>query len=151
MYACTFFGHRDCPDSIKPALRRTLVDLIEKEQVDLFYVGNQGGFDRMVRGVLRELAEQYPGIRYAVVLAYLPGRSEDSGDFFDTMLPEGAENVHPKYAISWRNQWMLRQSDFVVTYITHSWDGAARFAEKAKRTGKTVRNVAVDYSVSAPQ
>lgn len=43
MYACTFFGHRDCPDSIKPALRRTLVDLIEKEQVDLFLCGKSGG------------------------------------------------------------------------------------------------------------
>ena len=50
MSACTFFGHRDCPETIRPALRRLLVDLIENRNVDMFYVGNQGGFDYMVRG-----------------------------------------------------------------------------------------------------
>ena len=54
------------------------------------------------------------------------------------MLPEGIEEVHPRFAISWRNKWMLRQSDYVVTYVTHSWGGAAQFAEMAARQGKKV-------------
>lgn len=29
MAACTFFGHHDCPSSIKEKLRDTLIDLIE--------------------------------------------------------------------------------------------------------------------------
>lgn len=144
MPTCTFFGHRDCPDAIRPALRRTLVDLIENHQVNRFYVGNQGSFDCMARAVLRELAEEYPDIRYAVVLAYLPERNYQEADYSDTMFPEGLEDVHPRYAISWRNNWMLRESDFVVTYIAHSWGGAARFAKKAKRTGKPVRNLFED-------
>ena len=37
MPACTFFGHRDCPDTIKPRLREVLVDLIENHNVDMFY------------------------------------------------------------------------------------------------------------------
>ena len=28
MAVCTFFGHRECPDTIKPKLREILVDLI---------------------------------------------------------------------------------------------------------------------------
>ena len=60
----------------------------------------------------------------------------------DTMLPEGIESVHPRYAISWRNNWMLQQSDYVVTYITHSWGGAAQYAAKAARQGKIVVNLA---------
>ena len=40
--ACTFFGHRDCPSSIKPKLREVLIDLIENHAVDMFYVGQQG-------------------------------------------------------------------------------------------------------------
>lgn len=31
---CTFFGHRDCPSSIKPTLRKALIDLIENHAVD---------------------------------------------------------------------------------------------------------------------
>ena len=141
MPSCTFFGHRDCPDTIRPALCAAITDLIENHGVNLFYVGNQGHFDAMTRSILRELGRLYPQIGYAVVLAYLPVRHSADDDFSDTMLPEGIETVHPRYAIEWRNRWMLQRSDFVVTYITHSWGGAAKFAEKAKREGKTVINL----------
>jgi hypothetical protein len=57
------------------------------------------------------------------------------------MLPEGIESVHPHYAISWRNNWMLQQSNYVVTYITHSWGGAAQHEKKAIRSGKVVINL----------
>ena len=62
-------------------------------------------------------------------------------DYSDTMLPEGTETVHPRFAISWRNKWMIKQSDYVVTYITHSWGGAVQFAEMAERQKKTVINL----------
>ncbi len=142
MSACTFFGHRECPSEIKPILYRTVERLILDQGVDLFYVGNQGGFDACVRSTLRDLAKKYPHIRYAVVLACMPGLVCEYEDSSDTMLPEGIEAVHPKFAVSWRNHWMLRASDFTVTYITHTWGGAYKFAEKAKKQGKTVINLA---------
>ena len=141
MAVCTFFGHRDCPETIKPYLREVLVDLITNKGVDTFYVGNQGRFDGIVRSVLRELEQEHPEIHYAVVLAYMPGKKNEYEDFSDTILPEGIEAVHPRYAISWRNRWMLQRADYVVTYITHSWGGAARYAQKAKRAGKAVIDV----------
>ena len=141
MSTCTFFGHRDCPETIKPKLREVLVELITNHSVDMFYVGHQGQFDAMVRSVLRELKEKYPQIHYAVVLAYMPSKQNEYDDFSDTMLPEGIESVHPHYAISWRNNWMLSRSDYVVAYITHYWGGAVQFAGKAARQGKTVINV----------
>ena len=55
MPACTFFGHRDCPDTIKPQLREVLNDLIANHGVTVFYVGHQGRFDAIVRGVLGQL------------------------------------------------------------------------------------------------
>lgn len=144
MPACTFFGHHDCRASIKPKLREVLIDLIENQSVDMFYVGNKGAFDRLVRSVLRDLAQEYPQINYSVVLERLPGKQNEDypEDFSDTMLPEDIEEVPPRFAIVWRNKWMLRQSDFVVTYITHSWGGAAQFAEMATRQKKTVLNLA---------
>ena len=141
MAACTFFGHRECSDAIKPKLREVLVGLIVNHGVDMFYVGNQGLFDAIVRSTLRELQKEYPQIGYAVVLAYMPGEKNDYDDYSDTMLPEGIESVHPRYAISWRNDWLLKESDYVVTYITHSWGGAAQYATKAKKQGKTVINL----------
>ena len=140
MSACTFFGHHDCPSSIKPTLREVLIDLIENHAVDMFYVGQQGAFDCIVHSVLKELASVYPHIRYAVVLERLPPKRDefDARDYSDTMLPEGIETVYPRFAISWRNKWMLNQSDYVVTYITHSWGGAAQFAELAEKQKKII-------------
>ena len=141
MANCTFFGHRECPDSVKTILREVLVDLIEDHGVDMFYVGNQGQFDAMVRSTLQELKKVYPQTDYTVVLAYMPGKQTEYDDYSDTMLPEGIEFVHPRYAISWRNNWMLRQSEYVVTYITHSWGGAAQYVRKAKNQKKIVINL----------
>ena len=141
MPSCTFFGHRDCPDAVKNTLQKVLVDLIEDHGVDMFYVGNQGQFDAMVRSTLQELKKAYPQTDYTVVLAYMPGKQTEYDDYSDTMLPEGIEFVHPRYAISWRNNWMLRQSEYVVTYITHSWGGAAQYVRKAKNQKKIVINL----------
>lgn len=134
--SCTFFGHRDCPSDTKDILIEVLIDLIENQSVNMFYVGNNGAFDRLVRGVLRELVHEYPQIQYAVVLERMPSEQDENAQ--DTMLPEGIEEVPPRFAISWRNNWMLRRADYVVTYITHSWGGAAKFAEAAARQKKTM-------------
>ena len=135
MSICTFFGHRFIPDIIEPALRSALADLIENRGVDLFYVGNHGGFDGMVRRVLRELSKKYE-IRYFVVLAYMPEKRDgsDHEDYSDTILPDGIETVPKRFAITYRNKWMLRGSDYVVTYVTHEiGSGAAQFKRLAEK------------------
>lgn len=141
--ACTFFGHRDCPTTIKPKLREVLIDLIENHDVDAFYVGQQGSFDTIVHTVIKELASAYPHITYVVVLERIPQKHSefDIRDFSDATLPEGIEFVHQRYAISWRNRWMLKQSDYVVSYITHSWGGAAKFVAMAKSQKKAIINL----------
>ena len=143
MKTCTFFGHRDCPGSVKPYLRAALVELIERHGVEQFYVGRQGAFDRMALSVLRELAEKYPHICYAVVLERLPGTggrlAVPRPD--ETIFPSGLESVPPRWAVLRRNEWMLKRADYVVTYVTHSWGGAARFAKKAARQKKAVLNL----------
>ena len=134
---CTFFGHKDTPKEIEPTLRSTLINLIENKNVTVFYVGNNGNFDAMVRRQLEDLSHTYP-ITYNVVLAYLPAKKSEYDDYTNTILPEGIETVPKRFAISWRNRWMIQQSDVVVTYVTHGFGGAAKFKEMAKRQGKTV-------------
>ena len=69
------------------------------------------------------------------------GKSTEYTDYSNTILLEGIESVHPHYAISWRNNWILRQADYVVTYITHTWGGAYQYSEKARRQKKVVINL----------
>lgn len=149
MAVCTFFGHHDCPASVKEKLRETIRDLIENCGVSMFYVGNYGTFDAIVRSTLKDLQRVYPQIQYAVVLAYLPGKKPEFGseDYSDTMLPEGIEAVPRRFAITWRNKWMLRQADYVVTYVTHSWGGAAQFAELAAKKGKKIYSLSKNSQI----
>ena len=133
----TFFGHKDTPKEIEPTLRTTLVDLIENHDAAEFYVGNNGNFDTMVRRQLEDLSQTYP-ITYNVVLAYLPCKKNEYDDFTNTILPEGIESVPKRFAISYRNKWMIKQSDIVVTYVTHTYVGAAQFKAMAQRQGKKV-------------
>ena len=145
--ACTFFGHRDSPETIKPKIRAAVIDLIENHGVTMFYVRNQGNFDRLVRSVLKEVTTAYPGVGYAVVLAYMPSAKVANRyeDFSDTMLPEGIEKVPKRYAILWRNKWMIAHADYVVTYVTRPCGGASRFADCAGKNGKQLRPLADKY------
>lgn len=68
----------------------------------------------------------------------MPKNGSTDTDYADTILPEDILSVPTRYAINWCNRWMLRQSDFVVTYITHNWGGAAKFAQMAARLNKKV-------------
>ena len=144
--ACTFFGHRDCPETIKPKIRTAVIDLIENHGVTMFYVGNQGNFDRLVRSVLKEVTTAYPEVGYAVVLAYMPSTKTANNyeDFSDTMLPEGIERVPKRYAIPWRNKWMIEGADYVVTHIVRPYGGAFTSKLLAERTGKIIYEIAAD-------
>ena len=139
MSACTFFGHRDCPSSIKEKLHEKIERLISHHRVNTFYVGTHGNFDRMAYATLVELRKRYQHIKIYRVLAYMPKLSDIAQDrsvLDDTILPEGIEKVHPRYAIVYRNNWMIDHSDYVIAYVTHTFGGAYQAVERAKKKGK---------------
>lgn len=143
MSACTFFGHRDCPADVKGKIRKTILDLMA-QGVNTFYVGDKGAFDLLAISVLRELSMEQPELKYAVVLSYMPKQNDSlyNGDYPDTLYPEGLEKVPPRFAIDWRNKWMLKKSDYVVCYVKYTWGGAAKFVDLAEKQSKKVINLA---------
>ena len=73
---CTFFGHKDAPQSISEQVENTIIDLIKNRDATEFYVGNHGNFDKMAYHALKRVHKIYPNIRYSVVIAYLSDSSE---------------------------------------------------------------------------
>ena len=138
MSACTFFGHKDCPETKYSNILQAIQNLIKEKKVLTFYVGTQGNYDTLVYRALCCMRADFPQIRIYRVLAYMP---KDNCLISDSILPEGVELVHPRYTISWRNRWMIDRSDYVIAYITRNYGGAARFVDEAKRKGKTVINL----------
>ena len=141
---CCFLGHKDTPSTIATELENVLTDLIVNHGVDSFLMGHQGAFDYMALGAVRKLKERYPHVTYNVALAYMPGKKEEGSAWApeESVYPEGLEAIHPRYAISWRNKWMVDESDVVVAYVKHSWGGAAKYVEYASRKKKTIINIA---------
>ena len=138
---CCVFGHRDVPADIRSLLEHELERLVKKLRVDTVFIGRQGAFDRIAAGVLRRLCEREVRLKCCEVLAYLPRGRSEAGEF-ETILPEGIECVPPRFAILWRNRWMVDRSDYVVVYMTRNHGGTAAVVDYARRKGKEVINIA---------
>ena len=139
----TFFGHRNTPDSVQPILKKTLIQLIVNEDADTFYVGNEGSFDRMVYGTLKELRKIYPFIEYKVVLAYLTKRKSDyyTVEPADTLFPDELLKTPLKFAVSKRNEIMLKLADTVVMYACSAGSTLNLKALAAEDKGKRIINL----------
>lgn len=136
---CTFFGSSDTPPEVKNKLKETITALIENRGVDRFYVGNHGNFDKMTLAVLKELSGLYPQIDYCVVYAYLPQDCpRDCEDFLHTVYPEGIEAVPKRFAINYRNKWMICHADIVITFVGNSFGNAAKFKKSAEKQGREI-------------
>ena len=131
---CTFFGHRDCPFQIESTLKREIINLIENFSVDTFYVGNNGNFDKIVYKTLLSLKHSYK-IKIYVIFAYL---STSRVIVQDSIYPEGLEKVPPRFAIPWRNKWMVNNSDYVIAFLRHDFGGAAKSVIYAEKKGVKV-------------
>lgn len=137
---CSFCGHSSVPESVKAPLIEAIEALITENKVDCFYVGNHGGFDRMVLSALHEAKERHPSMQYAVVLAYMPGKKPEYqyADDAETIYPDGLEAVPRRYAITHRNRWLVDQAEYLIAYIDHDYGGAAQTLRYA-RGKKTVQ------------
>ncbi len=140
MKTCTFFGHKDCPDNIKHNLIEIIQQQIVVNSVQRFYVGYNGNFDKLVINCLQSLKAKYPSIECFIILDRIP-TSTNYILHFETIYPSILDNVPPRFRIDRRNQWMINQSEVVITYIRFSFGGASKFAQLAKKQNKIVLNL----------
>lgn len=136
---CCFAGHSSISnqEEIKIRLKNEIIYLIEKENVTEFYNGYKGAFDSLCARTVNELKKDYPFIKSFWVLSYMPREKDDYTDnllkLFDESIYPDLENVHPRFAIIKRNEWMVNNSDFLIAYVKHDWDGAFQTLRYAKR------------------
>lgn len=133
----TFCGHREVPD--RAQVRGWLTDVCERligDGAAEFYLGGYGAFDRLCAEVLQELKPRYAHIRLILVLPYL--NSAMSMEGYDETVYPPLESVPRRYAILRRNEWMVRRSDVIVAYVLHSWGGAAKTLDYARKKKKII-------------
>ena len=145
---CTFFGHRDTfiRSEKTELIRKILIHLIEKENVDTFWFGRYGRFDDICAEITRSLQKEYPHIVTHLILPYPKGHGKsvafydeinfDSFSYFD---PD--KLLFPKFTILKRNEYMAKNCDFMVCSVICPWGGAYQTMQKAIRNKKTVFNI----------
>lgn len=133
----SFFGHREIYEKaeVEKRLAACVLQLLEDGAVECL-LGDYGDFDRLCGSVLQKRRNFFPRLRLVYVQPYLDRLP--SREIFDEIIYPPLENVPKKYAISKRNEWMIRQSDVVVIYCKTSYGGAAAALSYAKRQGKRI-------------
>ena len=134
----TFCGHSKLynqTDDFSKWLDIILPSLIEGGAAT-FYLGGYGAFDRLAAAAVKRQKAVYPHIMSILVLAYL--NQETDVSLYDGTTYPPLENVPPRYAIVRRTEWMVRESDVVISGVTHGWGGAARTLDYARRRQKII-------------
>ena len=137
---CTFFGHRDAPDSIKEAVLDKIVSLMLQENVKTFYVGNNGNFDFLVQSLLFELKKEYKDINYSIVLSRVDEKVKTEQQL-ETLFPEELDKTPSRYAISKRNDWLIKNSQFLITYTKRKFSNCYKLIETASKRGLKIINI----------
>ena len=127
MKACSFFGHRDTPqtDELKQKVRETVERLIVEQGVDTFLFGSRSKFDDLCLIVVTELKEKYSHIKRVYVRSQYPYIDKHYKDYLldsydDTIMPKRVENAGKASYVE-RNQEMINASDFCVFYYDETY------------------------------
>lgn len=143
---CCFAGHSDIYDRLLTnKIKKIAVELIEKENVSCFWVGNYGDFDKYSATTIRELKNEYPYISLELIIPYLTKEiilSNDYSQKFDNILvAEMPENTPKKFQILKCNEYMVKKCDFLVCYVKRSYGGAYKTLEAARKNGLQIINL----------
>ena len=135
---CCFAGHgKICDGKIKEKLLQHITTLIEEENVKDFWVGSYGDFDEYSASILIELKQTYTDMRIELVTPYLREKISANNAYYShfncVIVADIPENTPHKYRILKTNEYMVNKSDYIICYVEHSWGGAAKTFEYAKR------------------
>ena len=149
--SCVFFGHRWLAFKVEERnlLKKTIIDLIEKENVEDFVFGGYGDFDSIAFEVVSEIKKDYPKIRRILALAYIPRYQADMDRlnliYEHVYLPEGTEVGPQKYAITRRNRALAKECDYMICYVLSNSGGSYSAMHTAQVNNKKVINLAKNF------
>lgn len=137
----TFCGHSNYSSSLKDEER--LLKLLKivacGEQVD-FYLGGYGGFDRFALKCATKYKQRYKNTKLVFITPYLDKWLNERKDIlikiYDEIIYPEIEHVPQKFAIIKRNEWMIKQADYIFVYVSTHYGGAYRallYAHKHKK------------------
>lgn len=145
----TFCGHSDFNKDENTYYRIVsyLKKLAENNPVE-FYLGNYGSFDYFAENCCLEVKKTYPDVKLIFVSpyqteTYLKSRTEYHR--FDEIIYPEIETVPKKYAIVYRNKYMIDAAEIIIAYVNnHIASNSYKLIKYAERKNKIVVNFATN-------
>ena len=143
----TFCGHSDFQRM--PEYEEKMLALLEAVVGDKYaemYLGGYGDFDEFACYCCRKYKQAHPNVSLVLVTPYIDTeyRLSQHGETnkYDLILYPGLESRPLKFAITYRNRYMVEQSDCVIAFVNRTWGGAYSTYKYAKSKGKKILNIA---------
>ncbi len=137
---CCFAGHKDLlkKDSLYHDVYNKCEELVKKEGVNCFWVGNYGNFDHLAAHIVNDLKIKYPHIKLELILPYVTQAISEYREIYykkyDNILIADIPYTTPaRFRILKCNQYMVNCSQFIIAYVNNSFCGAAKTLEYARR------------------
>ncbi len=137
---CCFAGHKSIYnyDKLYKEVYNKCKELITQQGVNCFWVGNYGGFDSLAARVVSELKGTYANIKLELILPYITKEINEYKELYyksydRLLIADMPLNTPMKFRIIKCNQYMADNSDFMIAYVRHSYGGAAKTLEYAKK------------------
>lgn len=137
---CSFAGHSNLygTEALYDKLLCIIEDLIITENINEFWVGNYGDFDKLSATAVRELKQKYPEVQLNLVIPYLTAEINQYKELYynnydNILLADMPENTPKKVRILKANQYMVSNSRFLVCYVKYTFGGASKTLEYAKK------------------
>ena len=111
-----------------------------------FYLGGYGSFDAFAYDCCKKYKATHPDASLIFITPYMTVEYQKNHlDYqkkrYDDIIYPEIEDKPPRFAITYRNRWMVEQADYVICGINHYWGGAYKTYQYAKRKKKYIYNV----------
>ena len=145
---CCFAGHSEVYDT--KAVSAILKDKIEylnlNENVKEFWAGNYGQFDMLAAKCVRELKNKYKDIELILVIPYITKeineyKEQYYAEYDEIIMADIPLSTPNRLKILKCNEYMVRESEYMICYVKYSWGGAAKTLNYAKKMKLNIINI----------
>ncbi len=112
-----------------------------------FYLGGYGAFDNFAYSCCKKYKENHSNVSLIFVSPYMTveyqkNHLEYQKTRYDCIVYPEIENKPPKFAIYYRNRYMVEKADYILAFVKYDFGGAYQAYKYAKRKGKQIYNLA---------
>jgi len=143
-----FCGHSNYVETYED--ERKIIEFIERAVGDSpcdFFLGEYGAFDEFCYKTAVKFKEMHQNVRLMFITpyvdeAYLRKHTVENQKQFDSIIYPEIEKAPLRYAISYRNRWIVKQADVIIAYVKNKFGGAYSMYKYAKQKNKVIYNIA---------